>query len=218
MDKIVNYSFHYPDYPRLSLLISVLGFLSGLLPSPFLPLMRSLPVTFTLEWEMQGQLKRVSNLTWMITVRKQSHFRSAQRFQTDSWHEKNLCPPHFFFKLRRWPSIPLSSPLPPSLSYADVLPVQRWFCNYWWLHISSELLQSVDMVIVKEVICIKLIIRRNKAHKSAHYQFSGKCFKLTLLCWVQGKRKKRGKDSLILPNQGSNLSERTKLCLTQWIH
>lgn len=127
-----------------------------------------------------------------------------------------------FLKLRHWPfggnlkRILLSSP-PPSLSYADVLPVRRWFCNYWWLLISSELLQSVDMVIVKEVICIKLIIRRNKAHKSGHYQFSRKCFKLTLLCWVQGK-KKRGKDSLILPNQGSNLSERTKLCLTQWIH
>lgn len=107
------------------------------------------------------------------------------------------------------------SPTPPS--YADVRPVRWWFCNYWWLHISSELLQSVDMVIVKEVICIKLIIQRNKAHKSGHYQFSGKCFKLTLLCWVQGK-KKRGKDFLILPNQGSNLSERTKPCLTQWIH
>lgn len=73
------------------------------------------------------------------------------------------------------------------------------------------------MVIVKEVICIKLIIRRNKAHKSGHYQFSGKCFKLTLFCWVQGK-KKRGKDSLILANQGSNLSERTKPCLAQWFH
>lgn len=106
-------------------------------------------------------------------------------------------------------------PTPPS--YADVRPVRWWFRNYWWLHISSELLQSVDMVIVKEVICIKLIIPRNKAHKSGHYQFSGECFKLTLLCWVQGK-KKRGKDSLILPNQGSNLSERTKPCLTQWIH
>lgn len=112
------------------------------------------------------------------------------------------------------PPLP-SPPTPPS--YADVRPVRWWFCNYWWLHISSELLQSVDMVIVKEVICIKLIIPRNKAHKSGHYQFSGKCFKLTLLCWVQGK-KKRGKDSLILPNQGSNLSERTKPCLTQWLH
>lgn len=108
-------------------------------------------------------------------------------------------------------------PLPTPPSYADVRPVRWWFCNYWWLHISSELLQSVDMVIVKEVICIKLIIRRNKAHKSGHYQFSGKCFKLALLCWIQGK-KKRGKDSLILPNQGSNLSGRTKPCLTQWIH
>lgn len=84
----------------------------------------------------------------------------------------------------------LNPPPPTPPSYADVRPVRWWFRNYWWLHISSELLQSVDMVIVKEVICIKLIIPRNKAHKSGHYQFSGKCFKLTLLCWVQGKKKR----------------------------
>lgn len=99
--------------------------------------------------------------------------------------------------------------------YSTHEPAQWWICNYWWLHISSELLQSASMVIVKEVICIKLIIRRNKAHKSGHYQFSRKCFKRTLLRRVQGKK---GKDSLILPNQGSNLSERTKTWPIQWIH
>lgn len=68
------------------------------------------------------------------------------------------------------------------------------------------------MVIVKEVICIKLIIRRNKAHKSGHYQFRGKCFRRTLVCRVQGKKRS---GFPFLPNQGSNLSERTKTCLAQ---
>lgn len=110
---------------------------------------------------------------------------------------------------------PSSSPLPSFLPREDVQAARWWICNYWWLHISSELLQSAGLVIVKEVICIKLIIRRNKAHKSGHYQFGGKCFKRTLLRGVQGKK---GKESLILPNQGSNLSERTKTCPAQWIH
>lgn len=71
---------------------------------------------------------------------------------------------------------------------ADFQPAPWWICNYWWLHISSELLQPACMVIVEEVICIKLIIQRNKAHKSGHYQFSWKCFKYLLLCRVQGTK------------------------------
>lgn len=65
-----------------------------------------------------------------------------------------------------------------------------WIHNYWWLHISSELLQSPRVVIVREVICIKLIIQCIKGHKSVHYQFSGKCFKHTLFYIVQGKNKR----------------------------
>lgn len=75
-----------------------------------------------------------------------------------------------------------------SLSHADVQASQWWICNYWWLHRSSELLQSAGMVIVTEVICIKLIILCNKAHKSGHYQFGWKCFKCRLLHRLQGKR------------------------------
>lgn len=131
----------------------------------------------------------------------------------------HICSAHFFKGFSQsWSVCPLTEYLPtrrqspfPSRR-AHVQPTQWWICNYWWLHISSELLQSARMVIVKEVICIKLIIRRNKAHKSGHYQFSWKCFKRTLLCRVQGKK---GKDSPFLPNQESNLSPRTKACLTQ---
>lgn len=64
-----------------------------------------------------------------------------------------------------------------------------WIHYYWWLHIASELLQSASMVIVTEVICIKLIIPSNKAHKSGHYQFSWKCFNQLLFHRVQGKIK-----------------------------
>lgn len=98
---------------------------------------------------------------------------------SQSW---SVCPLTEYLTSRR--QSPFSSP------HADVQPAQWWICNYWWLYISSELLQSAGMVIVKEVICIKLIIRRNKAHKSGHYQFSWKCFKHTLLCRVQGKKER----------------------------
>lgn len=79
-----------------------------------------------------------------------------------------------------------------------------WICNYWWLHIRSELLQSARMVIVKEVICIKLIIRRNKAHKSGQYQFSWKCFRPLSSAGSGGKK---DEDSPFSENQGSNQSE-----------
>lgn len=67
---------------------------------------------------------------------------------------------------------------------------QWWIHNYWWLHISSELLQSPRVVIVREVICIKLIIPCIKGHKSVHYQFSGKWFKHTFAYMVQGKNRR----------------------------
>lgn len=131
---------------------------------------------------------------------------SAQFFKgfSQSW---SVCPLTEYLTSRRQSLF--SSPR------AHVQPAQWWICNYWWLHISSELLQSAGMVIVKEVICIKLIIRRNKAHKSGHCQFSWKCFKCTLLCRLQGKK---GKDSPFFPNQESNLSDRTKTRLTQWFY
>lgn len=80
----------------------------------------------------------------------------------------------------------------------DIQASQWWIHNYWWLHISSELLQSPHMVIVTEVICIKLIIPCNKGHKSVHYQFTGKCFNHMFFYIVQGKRERNLLFSAIL--------------------
>lgn len=74
-------------------------------------------------------------------------------------------------------------------SNLDIQASKWWIHNYWWIHISSELLQSAHAVIVTEVICIKLIILCNKGHKSVHYQFTGKCFKHMFFYIVQGRKK-----------------------------